>query len=67
MSGFGRDESEVYRCGGCEQLYEVPVTHKVKMGPEGVLVKDEEFEHPRCPHCGTRTDNDRTEVGTVEF
>ncbi|QIO25476.1 hypothetical protein [Haloarcula sp. JP-L23] len=53
-----RDVREVYRCGGCERLFEEPQTHD----PDG-----NEYDEERCPRCGTAVTFDRTEVQTVVF
>jgi len=46
-------ESEVYRCGGCECIY----------AERAARDRDQD----RCPFCGTPTASDGTEVKTVAF
>ena len=50
------NERAVYRCGGCEKLHGEP---RVK--------KEGPYEVERCPHCGTKTQYEDTEVRTVVF
>lgn len=53
-----RQKAEVYRCGGCERIYDKPQTH---------TLDGDEYDTPRCPYCGTQVDYEGTEVGEVAF